>query len=63
MERRSSLTSMFHGDNGNAMNDSINISFKVTHVYKNVIRKACLTGEKKKEGKGTYCFYLENIIV
>lgn len=52
MERRSSLTSMFHGDNGNAMNDSINISSKVTHVYKNVIRKACLTEKKKKKKRG-----------
>lgn len=60
MERRSSLTSWFHGDN--AMNCSINISSKVPNIYKNAIRNACLTGKKKKR-KGAYCFYLENIIM
>lgn len=55
---------MLHADNGRAMNDGKNISSKVTNFYKNAIRKACLTGEKRtKEGKGAYCFYLENITV
>lgn len=64
MERRSSLTSMLHADNGRAMNDGKNMSSKVTNFYKNAIRKACLTGERRtKEGKGAYCFYLENITV
>lgn len=54
MERRSSPTSMFCGDNGNAMNDGINISSKVTNIYKNAVTEACLSGKKKREEKGTY---------
>lgn len=41
---------MFHGKNGDAMNDGVNIALKVIKIYKNAIRKACLTG-KKNEGE------------
>lgn len=57
MERRSSLTSMFHGDNGNAMNDGMNISSKVTNIYKNAIRKACLTGKKKRGERNVFFLF------
>lgn len=58
MEKRSSVTTMFLGNNGHAVNDGKEISSKVTNTSKNAIRKACLTGKKKKkkEGKGTYWF-------
>lgn len=56
MEKRSSVTTMFLGNNGHAVNDGKEISSKVTNTSKNAIRKACLTGEKKKEGKKTYWF-------
>lgn len=56
MERRSSLTSMFCGDNGNAMNDDINISSKVTTIYKNAVTEACLSGKKKERRKKPIIF-------
>jgi len=40
---------MFHDDNGNAMSDGINVSSKGTNIYKNAVKKACLTGKKKKK--------------
>lgn len=51
MGKKSSVTSMFLGNNGHAVNDGKEVSSKVTNTSKNAIRKACLTEKKKKRGE------------